>query len=430
MSDVPSDRAGPPPPEAVASDPPAALPAGPLAGLTVLDLSRILAGPTCTQLLGDLGADVIKVEKPGAGDDTRSWGPPYVAGAAGEPTTESAYYLCANRNKRSVTLDIARPEGQALLRQLLGGCDVLIENFRTGTMDRWGLGWEDLKADFPGLVYCAISGFGRTGPYRDRAGYDFLIQAMGGIMSITGQPDGPPTKVGVGIADVMCGMYAATAILAAIRHRDRTGEGQMIDLALYDSQIAWLINAGTNYLTSGRVPGRLGNGHPNIVPYQTVAAADGDFVLAVGNDAQFRRFCAVAGILPLADDPRFATNAARVEHREVLMPLIEQATRTRPAAHWTEALEAVGVPSGPVNTLDRVFDDPQAVHRGMRIEMDHPLAGDGTVSLIGNPLNLSATPVTYRQAPPTLGQHTEVVLTERLGLDPAALSALRDAGVI
>jgi crotonobetainyl-CoA:carnitine CoA-transferase CaiB-like acyl-CoA transferase len=411
-------------------DAPAPAAAGPLAGLTVLDLSRILAGPTCTQLLGDLGADVVKIEKPGAGDDTRSWGPPYVRDAAGADTTESAYYLCANRNKRSVTVDMARPEGQELIRRLAAGSDVVIENFKTGALDRYGLGPDALRADLPRLVYCSISGFGRTGPYKDRAGYDFLIQAMGGIMSVTGTADGEPTKVGVGIADVMCGMYAAVAILAAIRHRDATGAGQWIDLALFDSQIAWLINAGTNYLTSGRVPGRLGNGHPNIVPYQTVEAADRPFVLAVGNDAQFARFCAVAGLEGVADDPRFATNAARVGNRRTLMALIEQATRTRPADRWIADLEAVGVPCGPVNTLDRVFDDPQAAHRGMRIEMDHPLAGDGAVSLIGNPLKLSATPVTYRHAPPTLGEHTDAVLGERLGLGAADLAALRDKGVI
>jgi len=406
-------------------------PSGPLAGLRILDLTRILAGPTCTQLLGDLGADVIKVERPGQGDDTRRWGPPYVRDADGADTTESAYYLCANRNKRSVTLDMARPEGQDLVRRLAADSDVLIENFKTGALDRYGLGPAQLAESHPGLIYCSITGFGRTGPYKDRAGYDFLIQAMGGIMSVTGEPDGRPMKVGVGIADVMCGMYAAVSILAALRHRDATGRGQRIDLSLFDSQIAWLINAGLNYLTSGDVPGRLGNGHPNIVPYQALPAADGWFVLAVGNDAQYRRFCEFAGAPGLADDPRFAANADRVRNRDVLVPEIEALTRTRPIDHWIEGLEALGVPCGPINTLDRVFADPQAVHRGMRLDMAHPLAGDdGTVSLIGNPLKLSETPVTYRHAPPTLGQHTDEVLAERLGLDEPARAALRRDGVI
>ncbi|MEQ8968014.1 MAG: CaiB/BaiF CoA-transferase family protein [Azospirillaceae bacterium] len=406
-------------------------PGGPLQGLRILDLTRILAGPTCTQLLGDLGADVIKVERPGQGDDTRRWGPPYVRDADGADTTESAYYLCANRNKRSVTLDIAKPEGQALIRRLAEDSDVLIENFKTGALDRYGLGPGDFARSHPGLVYCSISGFGRTGPYKDRAGYDFLIQAMGGIMSVTGEADGRPMKVGVGIADVMCGMYAAVSILAALRHRDATGQGQHIDLSLFDSQISWLINAGLNYLTSSDVPARLGNGHPNIVPYQAMPAADGWFVLAVGNDSQYRRFCDFAGVGHLADDPRFATNADRVRNRAILVPELEAITRRQPIDHWVAGLEALGVPCGPINTLDRVFADPQAVHRGMKIEMDHPLAGgDGTVSLIGNPVRMSATPVAYRHAPPTLGQHTDEVLAERLGLDAGERDRLRRDGVI
>ncbi len=406
------------------------LPPGPLGGLRILDLSRILAGPTCTQLLGDLGADVIKVEKPGTGDDTRSWGPPYVKDGDGANTTESAYYLCANRNKRSIAIDLAKPDGQTLVRRMATQCDVLIENFKVGGLAAYGLAYADLQPLLPRLIYCSISGFGQTGPYKQRAGYDFLIQGMGGIMSITGQPDGEPTKVGVGIADVMCGMYAAVAILAALRHRDATGQGQHIDLGLLDTQVSWLINAGLNYLTGGRVPGRLGNGHPNIVPYQAFPAADGHFILAVGNDAQFQRFCRFAGIAALADDPRYTTNAARVTHRTALVPHLETVTRQHPVAHWLGGLEPLGVPCGPINDLQQVFDDPQIRQRDMRITMPHPLAGTGTVDLIGNPIRFSETPVTYRHAPPTTGQHTEAVLTELLGLAPEDVTTLRDQGVV
>lgn len=403
---------------------------GPLQGLRILDLSRILAGPTCTQLLGDLGADVIKIERPGAGDDTRKWGPPYVKNRDGQDTTESAYYLCANRNKRSVAVDISHPEGQALIRQLAAHCDVLIENYKVGGLHKYHLAYEQLKETLPQLVYCSISGFGQTGPYAKRAGYDFLIQGMGGIMSMTGSPEGEPMKVGVGIADVMCGMYAATAILAALRHRDATGEGQYIDLSLLDSQIAWLINGGLNYLTSGRVPGRLGNAHPNIVPYQTFPASDGHFILAVGNDQQFRRFCEFAKHPELADDPRYTTNTARVEHREVLVPLLADITRQQPRSHWLAGLEELGVPCGPVNDLEQVFADPQVQHRQMRVTLPHRLAGQGEVALIGNPLNFSATPVSYRRPPPTLGEHTGEVLEELLGFGAERLERLRDAGVI
>ncbi|HEX7005757.1 MAG TPA: CoA transferase, partial [Alphaproteobacteria bacterium] len=290
----------------------------PLEGLRVFDLTRILAGPTCTQLLGDLGADIIKVERPNAGDDTRKWGPPYVRDAAGRDTTESAYYLSSNRNKRSITLDIAKPEGQALARRLIAHCDVMIENFKVGDMARYGLSYADLKEEFPGLVYCSITGFGQTGPYAPRAGYDLLAQGIGGIMSVTGEPDRPPMKVGVGIADVMCGMYATVAILAALRHRERTGQGQYIDLALLDSQVAWLVNVGLNYLTSGEVPQRVGNEHPNIVPYNVMPCADGYVILAVGNDSQFAKFCAFAGRPDLAEDPRFTTNELRVRNRKAL----------------------------------------------------------------------------------------------------------------
>lgn len=401
---------------------------GPLAGVRVLDLSRILAGPTCTQLLGDLGADVIKIERPGRGDDTRSWGPPFLKDKGGRETNESAYYLAANRSKRSVAIDIARPEGVDLIRQLAAKSDVLIENFKTGDLDRRGLGYNQLKAKFPGLVYCSISGFGRTGARADKAGYDFLIQGMGGIMSITGPEDGPPFKAGVGIADVMCGMYAATGILAALRHKDLTGEGQHIDLALLDSQIAWLINAGTYYLTAGEAPPRLGNGHPNIVPYQVFPTGDGHIILAIGNDDQFGRFCTEASAPGLASDPRFSTNAGRVRNRTTLIPLLNALTIGRSTQSWIDALDPIGVPCGPVRGVDEVFEDPETRGRDMRISVAHPLAD--TVDLIGNPLHLSSTPVDCGRAPPLLGADTADVLRDNLGLDENALSSLAKDGVI
>ncbi len=403
---------------------------GPLQGIRVLDLSRILAGPTCTQLLGDLGADIIKVERPLAGDDTRKWGPPYVVGADGNDTSESAYYLCANRNKRSVTVDMAQPEGRVLVERLAAQCDVLVENFRTGGLAKYGLGYEDLKDRYPELIYCSITGFGQDGPYANRAGYDFLIQAMGGIMSITGEPDGDPCKVGLGIADVMCGMYAATAILAALRHRDGGGKGQHIDLALLDSQVAWLINAGTHYLTSGQAPARFGNAHPNIVPYEVFPTADGYVVLAVGNDAQFQRFCTFAGAPGLADEVDYASNDARVRNRDTLVPTLRKLTVEHPTSHWLAGLEKVNVPCGPVNDLQQVFSDPQVLHRNMVVSLPHALAASGEVPLIGNPLKLSETPVTYRRGPPILGQHTDEVLAELLGLKSEELNSLREHAII
>lgn len=402
---------------------------GPLEGLRVLDLSRILAGPTCTQLLGDLGADVVKIERPGAGDDTRGWGPPFLGGES----RESAYFLSTNRNKRSVEIDIASEGGQGLIRALAAKSDILIENFKVGGLARYGLDYESLAAVNPALIYCSITGFGQTGPYRHRTGYDFLIQGMGGIMSITGFPDadgGQPTKVGVGIADVMCGMYAASAILAALHARRDTGRGQYIDLALLDAQISWLINQGEAYLVTGENPGRLGNGHPHIVPYETFPAEDGHFIIAVGNDSQFARLCAVLEKPEWPGDPRFATNAARVKHRATLVPLIGQITITRPARAWIAAFEDAGVPCGPVNTLAQVFSDPQVLHRGMRITMPHPAAPDGQVDLIGNPVKMSGTPVSYRHAPPMLGAHTDEVLREVLGLEDAEIARLRASGVI
>ncbi len=402
---------------------------GPLAGIRVFDLSRILAGPTATQLMGDLGAEVIKIERPGQGDDTRAWGPPYLKDENGNDTAESAYYLSCNRNKRSVTLDIAKPEGRELARRLIAASDVLIENFKAGDLVRYGLDYASLRAKIPRLVYCSITGFGQTGPYARRAGYDILIQAMGGIMSITGEADGPPMKVGVAIVDVMCGMYASVAILAALRHRDRTGEGQFIDLGLLDTQIAWLVNQGSNYLVSGKAPGRLGNAHPNIVPYTVMPAADGWFVLGVGNDAQYAKFCGFAGRPDLAEDARFRTNADRVKNRDLLYPLLEEITRGRPQGQWLEGLTKIGVPAGPVNSIDQVFADSQVQARGMQIEMPREGVQGGTVRMIGNPIKFSATPVEYREPPPRLGEHTEDVLGSLLGLSAEEIAGLRARGI-
>ncbi len=399
---------------------------GPLDGLRILDLSRILAGPTCTQLLGDLGADVIKIERPGVGDDTRTWGPPFVTDAEGHDTNESAYYLSSNRNKRSVAVDIAKPEGTALVRRLAAKCDVLIENFKVGGLAKYGLGYDDLKHELPRLVYCSITGFGQTGPNAHRAGYDIMAQGYGGIMSITGTPDGEPMKVAVGIADVMCGMYASTAILAALRHRDRTGEGQRIDIALVDTQIAWLINEGTNYLVSGQPPKRRGNQHPNIVPYQVFEVADGHIIVAVGNDAQFVRFCELIGMPELAGDDRYRTNANRLYHRDELIGVLARRLRQMKKRIMIEGMEARNVPGGPINTLPELFASDQARAHNMKITMPHSLAGTGTVDLIGNPLKLSRTPVTYRRTPPVCGADTVETIREFLdedALDEALTSA-------
>lgn len=404
-------------------------PAGPLAGIRILDLTRILAGPTCTQLLGDLGADVIKVEKLGEGDDTRKWGPPYVKDAGGEDTAESAYYMSANRNKRSLAIDIAKPDGAALVKQLAANCDVLIENFKAGGLAKYGLSYDHMKADLPGLVYCSITGFGQTGPNSHRAGYDYLAQGMGGIMSITGVPGTEPVKVGVAIADVMCGMYASTAVLSALRHRDATGRGQHIDIGLVDTQVAWLINEGVNYLTSGVVPVQRGNAHANIVPYQVFETSDGHVIIAVGNDAQYRRFCDFLDAPELVEDVRYATNSARVKHRDELVPLIAARMKALTRDAILDGLAARGVPAGPVNDIAQAFAEPQAEARGMKISMAHPLAGSGKVDLIGNPLKFSETPASYRNPPPYLGQHTDEVLEEVLGLGESELETLRKAGV-
>ena len=401
-----------------------------LSGVRVLDLTRILAGPFCTQMLGDLGADIIKVERPGAGDDTRHWGPDYIKDAGGQDTGESAYFVSANRNKRSVTIDLAQPEGADVIRKLALKADILVENFKVGGLAKYGLSYDELKAENPGLIYCSITGFGQTGPYADRAGYDFLIQGMGGLMSLGGEPDGAPQKTGVAISDVMCGMYAATAILAALRHRDQTGQGQFVDLSLFDTQVAWLINQGMNYLTTGFVPQRLGNAHPNIVPYQAFEAADGYIILAVGNDQQFHKFCAFAGLEHLSTDADFATNNARVQNRTRLIPLIEAAIAQRPAAHWLEGLAPLGVPCGPVNDLAQVFADPQVLYREMVVDLPHAADPRVNVSQIASPLKLSQTPVSYRRSAPALGQHTEEVLREVLGLSDDEIADLKKAGAI
>lgn len=401
-----------------------------LSGIRVMDMSRILAGPTCTQIMGDLGADIVKLEKPGSGDDTRKWGPPYISDPSGQPTTESAYYLAANRNKRSLALDFTRPEGREILLRLLADCDVLVENFKTGTLKRHGLDYGSLAERFPSLVYCSITGFGQTGPYAQRAGYDYLAQAMGGIMSITGSPDGPPMKVGVGIADVTTGLYATIGIMAALRHRDATGRGQHIDVALLDTQVSWLVNEATNYLVSGARPVRRGNEHPNIVPYKVFATADGFIVLAVGNDAQFRRWCALAELESLAADERFITNAARVENRAALDDRVASAMKRRTSAQWLAALEQADIPAGPVNAIDEVFQDPQVLARGMRIEMAYPHGASGSVALVGSPLKLSETPVCYRHPPPLAGEHSRSLLAELADLGEQEIANLVAAGIV
>lgn len=379
---------------------------GALSGVRVLDMSRILAGPTCTQIMGDLGADVLKVEQPGKGDDTRRWGPPYVTGPDGKPTSEAAYYLAINRNKRSVAIDLTTQSGLETIERLLESADVLVENFKVGSLARFGLDYDQVHERFPSLVYCSITGFGRTGPYRERPGYDFIAQSMGGIMSITGEPEGSPMKVGVGIADVASGLYAAIGILAALRHAEQTGGGQQVDIALLDAQVSLLVNEATNYFVAGEVPHRRGNEHPNIVPYGVYGTSDSHIVVAVGNDSQFVRWCEVAGAPGLAEDERFATNAARVVNRVALDEFVVPHMKRLSSDEWLRRLEEAGVPCGPVSSLDEVFADPQVLARGMRIEMDYPHSQDGSMSLVGSPLKLSATPVTYRTPPPLLGEQS------------------------
>jgi glutaryl-CoA transferase len=405
---------------------------GPLSHLTVLDLSRVLAGPWCTQLLADLGAEVIKIEKPGSGDDTRSWGPPFLKDRAGRDTGEAAYYLACNRGKQSVAVDFTRPEGREIVRDLARSADVVVENFKVGGLAKYGLDYASLSVDNPGLVYCSITGFGQMGPYAERAGYDFMIQGMGGFMSVTGErddaPGGGPQKAGIAIADLMTGMYAATAVLAALAHRERGGAGQYIDTNLFDTQVAMMAVMAMNYLVSGAPPRRAGNAHQNIVPYQVFACADGHLILAVGNDAQFARFCEAAGKPEWARDRRFAANAERVQRRDTLVPMIAEIMRTRSQRDWLAALEAVGVPCGPINRIDQVLADPQIAAHGMCFDLPHPLAG--SVPQVGSPLRFSATPLAYTQAPPLLGEHTAAVLRERLGLSGEALAQLAERGII
>jgi crotonobetainyl-CoA:carnitine CoA-transferase CaiB-like acyl-CoA transferase len=405
---------------------------GPLEGLKVLDMSRVLAGPWSGQLLADFGADVVKVEKPGVGDDTRGWGPPFLRDAGGSETSDAAYYMSANRAKRSITIDISSTDGQALVKRLAKCADILIENYKVGGLAKYGLDYEAMKAVNPRLIYCSITGFGQTGPYAKRAGYDLIAQGAGGIMSITGErddrPGGGPQKVGVAVADLMTGMYATTAILAAVASRERTGEGQQIDVALLDTQVAWLANQAMNYLVGGTAPKRAGNEHQNIVPYGVFPTRDGHFILGIGNNGQFRKFCDAAGRSEIPDDPRFVTNTDRVKNRDVLIPLLNDITAGRTMDDWITTLEPLGVPCGPINTLDRVFDHPQIDARGMRVSVPHSLGVD--VDYPGNPIKFSGTPVDYPRAAPLLGEDTDAVLRDWLDLDEGGIAALRDGGVV
>ena len=404
---------------------------GALSHIRVLDLSRVLAAPWATQVLGDLGAEVIKIEKPGEGDETRHFGPPFLKNEDGT-RGDATYFLTANRNKKSVTVDMSKAEGQALIKRLARRAHVVVENFKTGSLAKYGLDYESLKQENPALIYCSLTGFGHDGPYKDKAGYDYVIQGMGGLMSVTGQKDGEPgaepMKVGVAVSDLVTGLYTAIAILAAVIHQARTGDGQCIDMALFDCQVAGLANQATNYLAGGMVPGRLGNAHPNIVPYQVFATADGHLILATSNDHQFRRFAAVAGIAEIAADPRYAANAERVAHRQALVDLIKPIFAQRTTAQWISDLEAANVPCGPINRIDEVFADPQAIARGLTIAMNH--AAVGPLNLVTSPLRLSATPPEYRSAPPLLGEHTAEVLSGILGLTVTQIAQLRGAGVV
>lgn len=393
-----------------------------LAGIRVIDLSRVMAGPYCTMLLGDLGADVIKIEAPGQGDDSRHWGPPFAPGG------ESAYFLCANRNKRSLTLNLKSERGLAILRELIRQGDVLVENFRAGTLEGWGLSYDELQRLRPGLIYCTITGYGYTGPDRDRPGYDFAIQAEGGIMSLTGPADGEPHKVGVAIADITTGLFAANAILASLFARERIGAGQRIDLSLLDCQVAWLANVASEYLVSGQPPQRYGNAHPTVVPYQVFKAQDRHFVFAVGNDSQWRKFCRAVDRAEWAEDVRFATNAARVEHRAALIPRLSELFATRTAEEWLAHLAEIGIPAAPINTVDQVLAHPQVQARGMQVEVNHPTAGP--LPLVGSPLHITTTPPQIRYPPPLLGQHTNPILAGLLGYDSAAIAALKAEGVV
>ena len=405
---------------------------GPLSHVRVLDLSRVLAGPWAGQNLADLGAEVIKVERPGSGDDSRAFGPPWVKDRQGRDTRDSAYYTSANRGKKSITVNISKPEGQKLVRELANISDVLIENYKFGDLARYGLAYDDLRKVNPKLIYCSVTGFGQTGPYRERPGYDFMIQGMGGMMSVTGEPDdapgGGPQRAGVPVADIITGMYASIAICAALVHRERTGVGQQLDLALLDSQIALLAYQNTNYFATGKPPKRIGNLHPNIVPYQPFKTADGDVILACGNDNLFRKFCEAAGCAELADDPRFASNGKRVENRAELTRLLQAIFLTRTTHAWVELLEAAGVANGPINDVAQVFEEPQVKARGVKIELDHPVAGK--LPLVASPMRFSATPLEHRLAPPVLGQHTDEVLREVLRRSEGEIARLRAEGIV
>lgn len=403
---------------------------GPLNGLRVLDLTRILAGPTCTQILGDLGADIIKIEQTGKGDDTRRFAPPFIKDEGGKDTNESAYFCSSNRNKRSITINIANSEGQDLVRRLAACSDILVENFKTGGLDKYGLSYDSLKVDFPSLVYCSITGFGHTGPYAERPGYDLLIQAMGGFMSITGEPENGPQKAGIPIADLMAGMYASVAINAALMHREKTGEGQHIDIGMLDTMTATLSIMGLNYLSTGDNPQQMGNAHPNIVPYQAFETADGNIVLAAANDEQYQRFCKFAGIEELATDEKFKSNELRVRNRKELIEKLQSVILQKPSKFWLNGLEKMKVTCGPINTIEQVFNDPQIKSRNMKIELPHLSAGNEKLRLIGSPIRMSKTNVEYRYTPPVLGEHTKEILAELLGLDKNAISNLRKKGVI
>jgi len=404
---------------------------GALSHIRVLDLGRVLAAPWATQILGDLGAEIVKIEQPGVGDETRHFGPPFLSAADGG-RGDAAYFLTANRNKKSVTIDFAKPEGAALVRRLARRSHVVVENFKTGALARYGLDYESLAAENPGLIYCSLTGFGHDGPRKDKAGYDYLIQGMGGLMSITGQPDGAPgaepMKVGVAVSDLVTGLYTTIAILTALLHQARTGEGQSIDIALFDCQAAALANQAANYMVGGLLPTRLGNAHPNIVPYQVFATADGYLILAVANDRQFASFATAAGLETLSSDPRFATNAARVEHRALLIDTLTPVLARRPTADWIALLEAANVPCGPINRVDQVFADPQAIARGLTVAMEH--ASGRSIDLVASPLRLSRTPPEYRSAPPLLGQHTEEILEQVLAIQPAEIARLRREKII
>jgi formyl-CoA transferase len=405
---------------------------GPLSHIRVLDLSRVLAGPWAAQNLADLGAEVIKIERPGAGDDTRGWGPPWMKDGQGKDTAESAYFLSVNRNKKSVTLDIAKPEGQKIARELAMKSQVLIENYKVGTLKRYGLDFDSLKKENPGLIYCSVTGFGQDGPYAPRPGYDFIFQGMGGLMSITGERDGQPgagpQKVGIAITDVLTGMYASVAILAAITHRERTGQGQYIDAALLDTMVAFNANQIVSFFCSGKIPVRWGNAHPQVVPYEVFPTADGHIILAIGNDSQFASFCQTAGCAELAQEPRFKTMSQRIIHRGELIPLITEVMRTRTKHEWIDALEAANVPCGPINNMKEVFEDPQVQHRKLRVDIPHSLGGAAPV--VASPLRLSETPVEYRLAPPTLGQHNDEILKGLLGRSDGEMKRLKDAGIV